>query len=146
MRRRVGAEREPAHHGQSGIGERPGESLGVGHALRGRVAAADNGERRPRQQLGAAFDVEQRRRVGDLQEPWRVMAVGQGEDAIRRILEPGADSGHRLVGAALPDGGSSGIGHVLRERATARGKHALGITKGGKQLAQRPAAQAGRKA
>ena len=51
VRRAVDAEREPTHHSQAGIGKRPGEGLGIGQTLRGRVAAPDNGERRPREQL-----------------------------------------------------------------------------------------------
>ena len=44
------------------------ERLGVGAALRRRVAAADDGERRPAEELAPAEAEEDRRRVGDLEQ------------------------------------------------------------------------------
>ena len=71
-----------------GVAQRLREGLGVRHALRGRVAAADDRERRLVQQLDAALHVEERRRVGDLQQLARIAGIGERDDVVRRIFEP----------------------------------------------------------
>ena len=68
MRGGVDAEREAGDDGQARLAQRAGERLGVALALRGGVAAADDGERGALQQLDAAARVEQRRRIGDLEQ------------------------------------------------------------------------------
>ena len=46
MRGRVDAQRKPAHDRDAGVTQRAREVFGVGDALRGRVAAADDRKRR----------------------------------------------------------------------------------------------------
>ena len=68
VRRRVDAEREPAHDREPRVRQRARESFGVRDALLGRVAAADDRERRRVEELDAAFRVQERRRIGGVQQ------------------------------------------------------------------------------
>src|SRR5581483_7351282 len=67
---------------EPGLAERLGELPGVALALRGSVAAADDGEGGRAQQLEPAMHVEHGRRVAGLQERSRIGVVGKRDDVM----------------------------------------------------------------
>ena len=139
MRRRVDAEREPAHDREPGVAQRLRERLGVGHALRGRVAAADDRERRRVQQLDAALDVEERRRIGDLQQAGADSRDRRGS----RCGSPGSSSqrAHAATTASVSASRAIAAATASRDvRASAAAPAAsmrCGIAEDGEQPAQR---------
>ena len=73
---------------QLGFAQRTRKLFGVGDALSRAVAAADNGDSKLVEQGAIAFNIEQGRRVGDLQQQLRVMWVAEGDHMIGRVLQP----------------------------------------------------------
>jgi len=141
VRRGVNAERKPADYGQAGVGECPGKDFGIGQALRGRMAAADDGQRRTREQIDAPFDVEQRRGIRNLQEWPGIAGVREGQHVIAGVLQPGAYDGNGLFLPALLDRGRHRFCDMPRERGTARRQRLLGPAKSSEHAAHAFAAQ-----
>ena len=112
MRRGVHSQRQARHDGEAALGQRAGEGAGVVGALGGRVAAADDGERRFREPIAPALQPQQQRRVGGGEQARRVVRVDQHQQVAARLSQPGlglveqcAQMGRRLVeGIALPAG------------------------------------------
>ena len=84
----VDAERESRHDRQAGGRERLRELARVRLALRRRVAAADDRERRPVQQRATPDEEQHRRRVADVEQRARIVGVVPRDDVMRRIVEP----------------------------------------------------------
>ena len=76
---------------QPGVAQRRGERLGGELALRRGVAAADDRYRRPIEQFEPAFDINQWRWIGGLQQCLRILGVGQRHYMIVGVCEPGFD-------------------------------------------------------
>src|SRR5262249_49387069 len=112
MCRRIDAQREPARDGEPGVAESPGEGLRVDDALGRRVAAADNGEGWTVQQLKPPSGVEHGGRVGYLQQLTGIFGVGERNDAIPRLLEPGVRYCKRLSPCAPFDRSRNGLLHM----------------------------------
>jgi hypothetical protein len=131
----INADGKPADDGQAGVAQRFGECLGVRAALRGSAATAHNGERVVVQQCMAAFDVEQRRRIRSLQQRPGICGVGEGDDMVIAVFQPGGHRGQNLVAGAA---GMYGAGDVLRnhpaKRGKTRGKYLLRSTEGREQF------------
>lgn len=66
-----------------------GEMVGGFPAERGRVAGADDGELRCSQTVGVAVDEQQRWRISDLPQQWRVAGVVQLQQVITGPFQPG---------------------------------------------------------
>ena len=79
------------------------EALRVRDALLRRVAAADDREGRRVEELDAAFRVQERRRIGDVEQRLRIRRVAERDDVVRRVFEPVA----RLARAARAAAGAS---------------------------------------
>ena len=119
----VDAERKAARDRQAGVAERAREALGVGRSLRGGVAAADDCEPAAREQRGIAEHVEQRGRIGDLEQLLRVRGIGQGDDRAVGRLDPterGVDRGGAVVGQ---DPLGERVADAARERCAPCGQH-----------------------
>ena len=98
MRGGIDAERQATDDGEARLRQRSRKRFGVGVALRRRVAAADDGDARPVEQLRAPLDVKKRRRIGGVEQAPRVFGVGQREDAVLRRLRPRQRCFNRLGG------------------------------------------------
>ena len=85
----VDAQRQPRDHAQAGAGQGRGKRLGVEPALHTGIAAADHGDQRTRQQLDAAGDIQQQRRIGDLGQRRRVQRIVEGNQVMAGLVQPG---------------------------------------------------------
>ena len=83
MRRAVDPECETGHDAQAGLAQGLGKLVGVGRALVGGVAAADDGELvRVAQGFQIAQHIQQHRWIGDLQERRREARVAQCQKVV----------------------------------------------------------------
>lgn len=88
MCRRVDTEGEPADDGEMRIAQATGEGLGIRHPLGGGGAGTHDRKRRAVEQGRIALDVEHDRRIGDVEQRLRIVAVGQGQDAVSGFRAP----------------------------------------------------------
>lgn len=144
MRGRVHAERKPRHDGESGITQSASERLSVAGALGGRVAASDHGECRLAQQLEASDAVEERRRVADLEQRFRVCRMIERDKRVAWALRPFERARYTLsdlIGVqAIEYVGRQGN----RESAAPCGDDRFRQAEAAQQLAQRSRAEARR--
>jgi len=88
MRGRIGSERKPRNDGESGVAQGTRERLRVAGALGRRVAASNDGECRLAQQLEAPDGVQERRRIADLEQRFRVRRVIERDQGMTRGPRP----------------------------------------------------------
>src|SRR6185369_18046892 len=74
------SQREARDDREPRVAQRAREAFGVALALRARVAASDDGERRARGELDAPRSVEQRGWIGDFEQAARVGFIGERDD------------------------------------------------------------------
>ena len=139
VRGRVDAGGEPADDREARRRQRDRERLGVGAALRRRVAAADDGEGRPAEELAPAEAVEHRRRVADLEQRSRIVGVVPGDEVAVRLREPG-ERGREALGrrAGVERGGDCGRGNAPPALRRGRGEDRRGTAECAQQSDQRP--------
>ena len=77
VRGRVDAKRHAGNDAVAGLAECGRKPCRICQPLRGRIAAADYGDRRARQQIAIAFYIQEQRRIGNLQQVLRIRGVGQ---------------------------------------------------------------------
>lgn len=144
MRGRVDSERKPRDDGESGITQSASERLSVAGALGGRVAASNHGECWLAQQFEASDGVEERRRVADLEQRFRVCRMIERDKRVACALRPFERARYTLRNLlrvqAIEYVGSQGT----RESAAACGDDRLGQAEAAQQLAQRSRAEARR--
>jgi hypothetical protein len=144
MRRRVHAERKPRDDRKPGIAQSASERLGIAGALSSRVAASYHGECRLAQQLEASDGVEERRRVADLEQRFRICRMIERDKRVAWALRPIECACYALRDflrvQAIEYVGSEGI----REGAAACGDHRLRQAEAAQQFSQRSRAEAGR--
>ena len=115
------------------------EGFGIARALRRRVAAAHDRERRAGQQLAAAEAVEHRRRVGRS----RAARAGSRHRPRRRAMAPGSASQARVRASASAVGGAedgratTGAGTAARRCAGVAASTASGLPKARSRRDQR---------
>ena len=101
------------------------EAFGVGNALSGRVAAADNCDCRVVQQFHSPFYVKHGRGVGGLEEQLGVVVVSERDNIVSRIGEPRhglfSDFGVSAAGDMLGDS----AGDEARKLGVACGEYAF---------------------
>jgi hypothetical protein len=144
MRGRVHSERKPRNDGESGIAQSASERLSVAGALGSRVAASDHSKRRLAQQLEASDGVEERRRVADLEQCFRVRRMIERDKRVAWTLRPLERARYTLRDPlrvqAIEYVGRQGI----REGAAPRGDDRFGQAEAAQQITQRRRAEAGR--
>ena len=136
----VHAQRQARDDREPGAGQGLGEGARILAALRRRLAAADDGERRAREQLAAPHEEQDRRRLGRLQQRGRIVGVVPGEELVPGLGEPGAQpvehgafrgreqaigrglrAGGGELGARRPEQGR-GTAEALEQRTEGRGR------------------------
>ena len=134
MRRRVHSERKPRHDGKSGIAQSASKRLSVAGALGSRVAASDHSECRLTQQLETSDRIEERRRVADLEQRFRVCRMIERDKRVAGALRPIERACYSLRDLlriqTVEYVGSQGI----REGAEAGGDDRLGQAEAAQQL------------
>ena len=141
MRRGIDAQRQSADDAQPVVAQIPGKRFGIHFPLRRGVTAADNRHRRLIQKIEAAFDVKQGRRIGNLQQGLRVFGVGQGDDMVVFIVEPGGEQGQRIRVNAATDALSDVLADNVRQGCVGCGVNLFRFAEGAQQLAVRLVAQ-----
>ena len=134
---------EPADDREARRGQRGANASASAHALRRRVAAADDRERRPAEEFAPAEAVEHRRRVADLEQR-RADSRGRPRRRGRaRLREPG-ERGREALGrrAGVERRGDCGRGNARAAAAGVAASTASGPPKRAQQLDQRPRRQA----
>ena len=104
VRGRVDAQREAGHDAQAGTGQAFRECLRIRPALRTGIAAADDGQARPIQQMGQPSNIKKQRRIGDPGQQFGIaglaqrdgVVAGPGEPVQRRIEQAACRVGRRL--------------------------------------------------
>ena len=81
----IDTEGQATDNGQTGRRQRASKGAGIDLALPRRIAAADDCQRRPIEQLRAAFDIEQNRWIRAVEQGLRIRGVSEG-DATRYAL------------------------------------------------------------
>ena len=113
-----------------------GEGVGIAHALRRGIAAADDGDRGRDEALYVAARVENRRRIVDLQQRGRVRGIAEREEVIAFALDPLEGRVEEApVRAGCDQAGCVRVTHALRDGFRRRRQHALGCSECGEELA-----------
>ncbi len=110
MGRAVDAQRQAGHHGVACAAQVGSEGVRVVHPLRARVAAADEGDGGPAEELEMPVCEEQQRRIGGFEQGGRIVRVADRQDMPSRAAGQPAQRGGdmllklgRLVGQRLGD-------------------------------------------
>ena len=134
--RRVDAERQPADDGEPGIRQGMGEGLGVAHALRRGVAAADDAEGGLVEQAALPLAIQHGRRIRDLEQGLRIVLVRQRHQAVAGLVEP-FEGGVKLRGVGFGQQGIAlGGREVGRQRVASGRQNGLRRTEGREQADQ----------
>ncbi|MNY16797.1 hypothetical protein D3C86_1500820 [compost metagenome] len=88
MGRCVDAEREAGHHHESRPGQGGGKRVGILRPLHGGLARADDADGRRRQRIAPAVDVEKERGIGEVEQPGRIVTIGERDEVMARCGEP----------------------------------------------------------
>jgi hypothetical protein len=80
--------RKTAHDRQAGRRQRPRKCFGGFAPLRGCIAAADDRQRGPIQQLAAAAKEQRRRRICNGQQCPRIRRIVPGEERVAGVAQP----------------------------------------------------------
>ncbi len=133
----VDADREPRHDREPGGRQRACEGAGILDALGRRVAAADDRERGPVEEVAPPHAEERGRGIGGVEEGLREVRVVPGDEVVRGIGEPPA----RAFEQPALDRSEDARGGVGRRRGgdlRAGGReHALGAAERTKQRRER---------
>src|ERR1700676_3822020 len=89
MRRLIDAARQPRGNDKTGLAEIPRERAGKFETGAGGVARTDHRDHRPHQRIKRAADAEQRRRIVERGEPWRITGFARREKAHTKPLACG---------------------------------------------------------
>ncbi len=153
--RRVDAAAKPADDSQAGRRQCRSESLGVAVSLRGGIATAHDGKRRPIEQLAPAHVIENRRGVRDREQGRGVIRIVPGE---QRMPGPGkpcqrafelawvgtaANGGGELARHEARQGCLRGAAHGHRVAQRLEQRHDAARTEAGDELQPRPSLDAG---
>ena len=98
VRRRVDAERQSRHDREARVGQRAREVARVVDALRRGVAAADDRQRGPVQELAPADVVQHRRRMAELEQRPRIVGVVPGDQVVAGLRQPRVRARERVGG------------------------------------------------
>ena len=96
MRRGVYAQCQAADDGEAGATESARELLRVAYPLMRGVAAAHHGQAGEREQLAPAAQIQERRRIGRLEQRPRIIVVGKRDNGVavgRRPFQCRLDGG-----------------------------------------------------
>jgi hypothetical protein len=79
MRLGIYAERQPGYHGQRTVGEIPGQGKSCPSPVRSGCPGTDDGNRRHAEQFRPAENVQNRRRIGEFSQQWRITGIFESE-------------------------------------------------------------------
>ena len=127
MRGRVDAERQAAHDRESGCRQRARESSRVGDALRRRVAAADDGERGPREELPPAHAIEDGRGVADLEQAPRIVGVVERDEVMSGASSHASAAARRFASGPVSTSFAGAAATTLRRCAGVAATTASGL-------------------